>query len=80
MVLNRVTSEDKTIHTPPPSPPFKVGWFVVFYRYLNIVAKHCLEGMGGGGEPLFFPFEVGKTSERPFRAKRPHINKWVENE
>ena len=24
--------ESKTIHTPPPSPPFKVGVFVVFYR------------------------------------------------
>ena len=29
---NRVTSENKRIHTPPPSPPFKVGVFVVFYR------------------------------------------------
>ena len=30
--LKRVTSENKTIHTPPLSPPFKVGVFVVFYR------------------------------------------------
>ena len=29
---NRVTSENKRIHTPPPSRPFKVGVFVVFYR------------------------------------------------
>ena len=29
---NRVTSENKRIHTPPLSPPFKVGVFVVFYR------------------------------------------------
>ena len=29
---NRVTSENKIIHTPPLSPPFKVGVFVVFYR------------------------------------------------
>ena len=27
---NRVTSENKGIHTPPLSPPFKVGVFVVF--------------------------------------------------
>ena len=32
---NRVTSENKRIHTPPPSPPFKVGVFVVFYRYFE---------------------------------------------
>ena len=29
---NMVTSENKRIHTPPPSPPFKLGVFVVFYR------------------------------------------------
>ena len=29
---NRVTSENKRIHTPPPFRPFKVGVFVVFYR------------------------------------------------
>jgi len=27
---NRVTSENKRIHTPPLPPPFKVGVFVVF--------------------------------------------------
>ena len=30
--LNRVTSENKRIRTPPLSPPFKVAVFVVFYR------------------------------------------------
>ena len=29
---NRVTSKNKKFHTPPLSPPFKVGIFVVFYR------------------------------------------------
>ena len=32
LYLNRVTSENKRIHTPPLSPPFNVGVFVVFYR------------------------------------------------
>ena len=32
LYLNRVFSENKRIRTPPPSPPFKVGVFVVFYR------------------------------------------------
>ena len=31
LYLNRVTSENKRISTPPLSPPFKVGVFVVFY-------------------------------------------------
>ena len=30
LYTNRVTSENITIHTPPLSPPFKVGVFVVF--------------------------------------------------
>ena len=29
---NKVTSENKRIYTPPPSSPFKVEVFVVFYR------------------------------------------------
>jgi len=29
---NGVTSESKTIHTPLPSPPFKVGVLVAFYK------------------------------------------------
>ena len=32
LYLSRVTSENKRIRTPPLSPPFKVGVFVVFYR------------------------------------------------
>ena len=30
--VNRMTSENKRIRTPPLSPAFKVGVFVVFYR------------------------------------------------
>ena len=32
LYLNGVTSDNKRIRTPPLSPPFKVGVFVVFYR------------------------------------------------
>ena len=32
---NRITSQNKRIHTPPLSPPFKVGLFVVFFRQLE---------------------------------------------
>ena len=32
LYINRATSESKRIRTPPLSPPFKVGVFVVFYR------------------------------------------------
>ena len=32
---NGLTSENKRIHTPPHSPPFQFGVFVVFYRYFE---------------------------------------------
>ena len=32
---NRVTSENKRIHTPPLTPPFKFAVFVVFYRLVE---------------------------------------------
>ena len=32
LYINRATSENKRIRTPPLSPPFKVGVFVVCYR------------------------------------------------
>ena len=31
LYANRVTSENKRIHTPPSSPPLKGGVFVVFH-------------------------------------------------
>ena len=59
LYLKRVTSENKRIRTPPLSPPFKVGVFVVFYRKLeqgpNIVRR------GWGRKAIFPPFEVHKT-------------------
>ena len=56
---NRLTSGNKRIHTPPLSPPFKVGVFVVFY-----IAQHCMQGMGGG-KAIFPPFEVSKGQKKP---------------
>ena len=35
LFLNRIISKNKRIRTPPLSPPFKVGVFVVFYRQLE---------------------------------------------
>ena len=34
-IVEKVTLENKRIHTPPLTPPFKVGVFVVFYRQLK---------------------------------------------
>ena len=41
---------------PSPSPPFKIGMFVVFcwYSVVETVTKHCLE-WGGIGKALFLP-------------------------
>ena len=59
LYLNRVVSENKGIRTPPLSPPFKVGVFVVFYRQLE--QGHNIAWRGWGRKAIFPPFEVNKT-------------------
>ena len=49
---NKVTSDNKRIHTPFPSPPIKVGVFVVFYRQLE--QRHNT-AWRGWREKLYFP-------------------------
>ena len=64
---NAATSENKTIHTPPP--PFKAKVFVG----LSISSSNggtTLLGRDGGGKALFnFLFLISKMLESPFMAK-----------
>ena len=61
---SRVTSESIRIHTPPLSPPFKVGVFFFFLKVAPTVAQHCVEGMGE--EKLYFPLlKSGKRQKAP---------------
>ena len=62
---NRVTSENKTNKTPPPSPQFKVRCFFSAGSSNSGTTLHGWDGGGGGWERV----EVGKTSERPLMAK-----------
>ena len=64
---SRVTSESVRIHTPPLSPPFKVGVF--FFSKGSSNSGTTLRGGDGGGKAIFSSFEVRKTSKSPFRAK-----------
>ena len=59
LYLNRVISGNKRIRTPPLSPPFKVGVFVVFYRQLE--QEHNIARRGWGRKAIFAPFEVNET-------------------
>ena len=60
---NRVTSENKRIHTPPLSPPFKVGGFVISKGSSN--SGTTLHGGDGGGEAIIiFPFKVRKNVKK----------------
>ena len=55
--LNSVTSENKTIHLPPPSTSFvhsKLGYFVVFYRQLE--QQHNMAWRGWGRKSFIFSF------------------------
>ena len=57
---NWVTSDNKTIHTLPlPSIQIWGG---------SKDSGTKLHEVGGRGEASFYPFEVGKMSERPYRA------------
>ena len=59
---------NKTILSHLPFPPFKVGVLVASNRSLaRIAALIVMRWLGG--KALFLLFEVGKTSERPFKAK-----------
>ena len=51
---NRMTSENKRICTPPLSPPFKVGVFVVSFRYLE--QRHSIA-------KLYFPLLKCEVSQ-----------------
>ena len=62
LFLNRVILENKRIRTPPLSPPFKVGVFVVFYRQLE--QGHNIAQRGWGRKAIFPPFEVNKTQKK----------------
>ena len=59
LFLNRIISENKRIRTPPLSPPFKVGVFVVFYRQLE--QGHNIAQRGWGRKAIFPPFGGNKT-------------------
>ena len=59
LFLNRIISENKRIRTPPLSPPFKVGVFVVFYRQLE--KGHNIAQRGWGRKAIFPPFGGNKT-------------------
>ena len=59
LFLNRIILENKRIRTPPLSPPFKVGVFVVFYRQLE--KGYNIARRGWGRKAIFPPFGGNKT-------------------
>ena len=52
---------------PPPSPPFKVGVFVVFYRQLE--QGHNIARRGWGRKAIFPPLKLIKRKKAQFWAK-----------
>ena len=61
---NRVTSENKRIHTPPLHSRLRCLLFSIG----SSNSGTTLYGGDGGGKALFSPFEVRETSESPFKA------------
>ena len=67
LFLNRVISENKRIRTPPLSPPFNVGVFVVFYRQLE--KGHNIARRGWGRKLYFLLLKLIKRKKAQLRAK-----------
>ena len=55
--------ENKRIRTPPLSPPFKVGVFVVFYRQLE--QGHNIARRGWGRKAIFLLLKLIKRKKSP---------------
>ena len=68
LFLNRVISENKRIRTPPLSPSFKVGVFVVFYRQLE-QGHNTLHRGDGRGKLYFLLLKLIKRKKAQFWAK-----------
>ena len=64
---NRVSSENKRIHTPSPPLHSKFGCLLFYIGCWN--SGKTLHRGDGSGKALFSPFEVSETSESPVRAK-----------
>ena len=64
---NRVTSENKRIHT--PLCPLHSKWECLLFSKGSLNSDTTLHGGDVGGKAIFYPFEVRKMSKSPFRAK-----------
>ena len=68
---NRVTSENKRIHTPPLLSRLRCLLFSIGSSntiHNTTLYGTTLYGGDGGGKALFSPFEVRELSDSPFRA------------
>lgn len=63
---SRITSKNKTIQTPPPSPPFEVGCLLFFLQIARTRPQHCMEGVGEGKFYFLF-FKSAKSHKGPLR-------------
>ena len=57
LLSNRVTSENKRIHTPPSSPPFKVEVFLVLISR-QLEQRHNIAWRGQGKKSYILPFNL----------------------
>ena len=64
---NRVTSENKTIHTSFPSPPLHSKLACLLFSTSSSNSSTTLHGGNGGGKALISPFEVVKLQKGPLR-------------
>ena len=69
---NRVTLENKRIHTPPLSLHSKFG--CLLFSIGNAKSGTTLHGGDGGGKDIFSPFEVRKTLKVPDWGEVSQLN------
>ena len=61
--LNGVTSENKTIHSPPPPLHSKLA--CLLFSSGSLGSSTTLHGDDGGGKALFPPFKLAKLQRGP---------------
>ena len=74
---NRVNSENKRIHTPPSSPPFKVEVFLVLILFRQLKQRHNIAWRGWWRKSFIFLFNLKSVKRQQVPLERSVATNFV---